>query len=90
MTSLRFRTPVAAAAIALMLVPAFAYAQADAPVKKEIPGGRQRVAPRPAEEPSQLSGVPVDNTLGAPPSMHGFGPLSGNPLLGGFTPVKVN
>jgi hypothetical protein len=89
MTCLNIRTRVAAVAIALALVPAFAYAEGDTPAKKEIAGGRQRLNPRPAEEPSQLSGVPTDTTLAPAPSMHGFGPLSGNPLLGGFVPLKA-
>jgi hypothetical protein len=89
MTCLNISTRVAAVAIALALVPAFAYAEGDSPAKKENPGGRQRLNPRTADEPSQLSGVPTDTTLAAAPTMHGFGPMSGNPLLGGFTPLKA-
>jgi hypothetical protein len=89
MTCLNFSTRVAAVAIALALVPAFAYAEGDAPAKKEIPGGRSRLAPRAGEETSQLSGVPTDATLPPAPSMLGFGPMSGNPLLGGLAPVKA-
>ena len=90
MTSLRFRTPVAAAAIALALVPAFAYAQADTPVKKEVPGGRSRLNPKTGDDVSELAGTPTDSTLPPAPSMHGFGPMSGNPLLGAFMPIKSN
>jgi hypothetical protein len=91
MPSLRFRTPVAAAAIALAFVPGFAYAQADTPAKKEVPGGRSRLNPKTGDDVSQLAGTPTDGMPPPAPSMHGFGPMSGNPLLAlGIAPIKSN
>ena len=88
MTCLQIRTRILATAIALVLVPAFAYAEADVPAKKEAPGGRQRLNPRAGDEGSQLSGVPGDTTIAAAPTLHGFGPMSGNPLFGAGLPLK--
>ena len=87
MTCLRIRTRILATAIALVLVPAFAYAEGDDLAKKDAPAGRQRLNPRPAEG-SQLSGVPGDATIAAAPTLHGFGPMSGNPLFGAAMPLK--
>lgn len=89
MTCLRISTRILATAIALVLVPAFAYAEGETLAKKDAPAGRQRLTPR-ADEGSQLSGVPGDSTttLAAAPSLHGFGPMSGNPLFGAGLPLK--
>ena len=89
MACLRIRTRILAAAVALVLMPAFAHAENDDLAKKDAPAGRQRLNPRPAEG-SQLSGIPGDNTptLAAAPSLHGFGPMSGNPLFGAAMPLK--
>jgi hypothetical protein len=88
MTCLRIRTRILATAVALVLLPAFAYAEGDALAKKDAPAGRQRVNPR-VDEGSQLSGTPGDTpTLAAAPTLHGFGPMSGNPLFGGGLPLK--
>jgi hypothetical protein len=35
-----------------------------------------------------LSGVPGDATIAAAPTLHGFGPMSGNPLFGAAMPLK--
>ena len=88
MTCLQIRTRILATAIALVLVPAFAYAETDVPVRKEVPGGRQRLNPKGAEEASALSGTPGDATLAPAPTLHGFGPMSGNPLFGAGLPLK--
>ena len=89
MACLRIGTRILAAAIALVLVPAFAYAEGDALAKKDAPAGRQRLNPR-VDEGSQLSGVPGDSTttIAAAPTLHGFGPMSGNPLFGAGLPLK--
>ena len=88
MTCLQIRTRILAAAVALVLIPAFAHAETDDLAKKDAPAGRQRLNPRPAEG-SQLSGVPGDTaTTAAAPSMLGFGPMSGNPLFGAAVPLK--
>jgi hypothetical protein len=82
MTSLQTRSRLLTAALVLAVLPTFAHAEDDTVTKKEIPGGRQRIAPRPAQESSELRGVPAgDNGAMPPPSMHGFGPMSGNPLF---------
>ena len=89
MACLQIRTRILAAAVALVLMPAFAHAETDDLAKKDAPAGRQRLNPRPANEGSQLSGVPGDTaTLAPAPSMHGFGPMSGNPLFGAAVPLK--
>ena len=88
MTCLQIRTRILATAIALVLVPAFAYAETDAPAKKEVPGGRQRLNPRGADDAPALSGTPGDATIAAAPTLHGFGPMSGNPLFGAGLPLK--
>ena len=88
MTRLHIRM-LLTAAVAVVLVPAFAYAEADTPAKKEIAGGRQRLNPRTGDDVSQLSGTPVDAVTPMPQSsMLGFGPMSGNPLFGGGLPLK--
>ena len=88
MTRLQIRTRILAAAVALVLMPAFAHAETDDLAKKDAPAGRQRLNPRPADG-SQLSGTPGDTaTLAPAPSLHGFGPMSGNPLFGAAMPVK--
>src|SRR5476649_2755348 len=75
MASLQIGTRILAAAVALVLIPAFAYAETDDLAKKDAPAGRQRLNPRPAEG-SQLSGIPGDTpTLVAAPTLHGFGPM---------------
>ena len=89
MACLRIRTRILATAVALVLIPAFAHAEGDALAKKDAPAGRQRHNPRPADEGSQLSGSPGDTaTLAPAPSLHGFGPMSGNPLFGAAVPFK--
>lgn len=89
MTCLQIRTRILAAAVALVLMPAFAHAETDAPTKKDAPAGRQRLNPRTGDEGSQLSGIPGDTgTVAAAPSLHGFGPMSGNPLFGAGLPLK--
>jgi hypothetical protein len=89
MASLQIRTRILAAAVALVLMPAFAHAETDELAKKDAPAGRQRLNPRPAAEGSQLSGTPGDTaTLAPAPSLHGFGPMSGNPLFGAGVPLK--
>ena len=88
MACLHSRTRLLAAAVALVLMPAFAYAETDTPTKKDAPAGRQRLNPRTGDE-AQLSGIPGDTaTLAAAPSLHGFGPISGNPLFGAAVPLK--
>ncbi|MEI6203268.1 MAG: hypothetical protein WCP68_15065 [Enhydrobacter sp.] len=89
MTRLQIGTRILATAVALVLVPAFAYAEGDELAKKDAPAGRQRLNPRPADGGSQLSGTPGDTpTLAAAPTLHGFGPMSGNPLFGTAMPLK--
>ena len=89
MTRLQIRTRILAAAVALVLMPAFAHAETDDLAKKDAPAGRQRLNPKTGDEVSQLSGVPGDTaTIAAAPSMLGFGPMSGNPLFGAALPVK--
>jgi hypothetical protein len=88
MANLQIRTRILAAAVALVLIPVFAHAESDDLAKKDAPAGRQRLNPRPADGGSQLSGVPGDNTIAAAPTLHGFGPMSGNPLFGAALPVK--
>jgi hypothetical protein len=84
MMGLRIGTFVAASAIALIAVPAFAQAQLDDVVlKKEIPGGRQRLSPRPVGESESaplLMGVPSHANIVSTPA--GFGPMPGGPLSG--------
>ena len=88
MTCLHIRTRILAAAIALALVPAFAYAEGDALSKKDAPAGRSRLNPR-TEDGSALAGTPMDTATATPaPAMLGFGPMMGNPLLGSAVPVK--
>ena len=89
MARLQIGTRILAAAVALVLMPAFAHAETDDLAKKDAaPAGRQRLNPRPAEG-SQLSGTPGDTpTLAAAPTLHGFGPMSGNPLFGTAMPLK--
>jgi hypothetical protein len=90
MTSLQIRTRFLTAALVLAVMPTVAWAEDDTVTKKEIPGGRQRIAPRPAQEGAELAGVPAgDNSAMPPPSMHGFGPMSGNPLFIAL-PMKAN
>jgi hypothetical protein len=89
MACLRIRTRILATVVALVLMPAFAHAETDDLAKKDAPTGRQRLNPRPADEGSQLSGIPGDTpTLAAAPTLHGFGPMSGNPLFGAAMPLK--
>ena len=89
MTCLHISTRILAAAVALVLMPAFAHAETDDLAKKDAPAGRQRLNPRPGVEGSQLSGVPGDTaTLAPAPSMLGFGPMTGNPLFGAAMPLK--
>ena len=89
MAYLRISTRILATAVALVLMPAFAHAETDDLAKKDAPAGRQRLNPRPADGGSQLSGTPGDTpTLGAAPTLHGFGPMSGNPLFGSGLPLK--
>jgi hypothetical protein len=89
MACLQIGTRILAAAVALVLMPAFAHAEGDALAKKDAPAGRQRLNPRPAEEGPPLSGIPGDTaTLAPAPSLHGFGPMSGNPLFGAGLPLK--
>ena len=89
MTRLQIGTRMLATAVALVLISAFAHAEGDALAKKDAPAGRQRLNPRPADEGSQLSGVPSDTTtMAAAPSMLGFGPMTGNPLFGAAMPLK--
>ena len=88
MTRLQIRT-LLAAVVALLLMPAFAHAETDDLAKKDAPAGRQRLNPRAGDGGSQLSGVPGDTaTLAAAPSLHGFGPMTGNPLFGAGLPLK--
>jgi hypothetical protein len=88
MACLHISTRILAAAVALVLMPAFAHAETDDLAKKDAPAGRQRLNPRPADG-SQLSGTPGDTpTLAAAPTLHGFGPMSGNPLFGAGLPLK--
>ena len=87
MTRLHIRM-LLTAAVAVVMVPAFAYAEAVTPAKKETAGGRQRLNPKASDEVSQLSGTPVDSSPMPQPSMLGFGPMSGNPLFGGGLPLK--
>lgn len=88
MACLQIGTRILAAAVALVLVPAFAHAEADVPAKKDAPAGRQRLNPRAAEDGPQLSGVPGDTTVAPAGSLHGFGPMTGNPLFGSGVPLK--
>ena len=89
MTRLQIGTRILAAGVALVLMPAFAHAETDDLAKKDAPAGRQRLNPRPADGGSQLSGIPGDTaTIAAAPTLHGFGPMSGNPLFGAAMPVK--
>ena len=89
MTRLQIRTRILAAAVALVLMPAFAHAEGDELTKKDAaPAGRQRLNPRTGDEVSQLPGVPADSTIAAAPTLHGFGPMGGNPLFGAAMPVK--
>ena len=89
MVRLQIGTRMLAAGVALVLMPAFAYAEGDALTKKDAPAGRQRLNPKTGDEVSQLSGVPSDTaTLAPAPTMLGFGPMSGNPLFGAGVPVK--
>ena len=88
MACLHISTRILAAVVALVLMPAFAYAETDDLAKKDAPAGRQRLNPRPADG-SQLSGTPGDTaTLAPAPTLHGFGPMSGNPLFGAAMPLK--
>jgi hypothetical protein len=88
MTRLQIRTRILATAVALLLMPAFAHAEGDELTKKDAaPAGRQRLNPRTAEG-SQLSGVPADTAIAAAPTLHGFGPMGGNPLFGAAMPLK--
>ena len=89
MACLRTRTRILATTVALVLIPSFAHAEGDALAKKDAPAGRQRLNPRTGDEGPQLSGIPGDTaTLAAAPSLHGFGPMSGNPLFGAAMPLK--
>ena len=88
MACLQIRTRILAAAVALVLMPAFAHAEGDALAKKDAPAGRQRINPKTGDEVSQLGGVPVDSAPMPQSSMHGFGPMSGNPLFGAALPLK--
>ena len=89
MAYLHISTRILATAVALVLMPAFAHAEGDALAKKDAPAGRQRLNPKTVEEGSQLSGIPGDTgTIAAAPSLHGFGPMSGNPLFGAARPMK--
>ena len=88
MACLHISTRILAAAVALVLMPAFAQAEGDALAKKDAPAGRQRLNPKTGDEVSQLSGVPVDAAPMPQASMHGFGPMGGNPLFGAGLPLK--
>ena len=83
MTRLRIGTSllVSATLLALAAAPAFAQTDTESLTKKDAPTGRQRLTPRTAEGQPLLAGVPgYDNTMPSG-SLHGFGPMTGNPLL---------
>jgi hypothetical protein len=84
MNCLRIRTGLLVSSLLLGLAVAPALAQSsdsEALTKKDAPTGRQRLAPRVAEEGPQLMGVPGHDNVSSAGSLHGFGPMSGNPLF---------
>jgi len=90
MNCLRISTRLLVSSVVLCLAVAPAFAQpadTEALAKKDAPTGRQRLTPRAAEGP-QLMGVPGYDTVTPAGSLHGFGPMSGNPLFAAQPPIK--
>jgi hypothetical protein len=91
MNCLRIRTGLLVSSMILGLAVAPAFAQtsdAEALTKKDAPTGRQRLTPRAAEDAPQLMGVPGYDNVSSAGSLHGFGPMSGNPLFAAQPPIK--
>jgi hypothetical protein len=91
MNCLRIRTGllVSSALLGLAVAPAFAQpADTEALAKKDAPTGRQRLTPRAPEDGPPLMGVPGYDNVTSAGSLHGFGPMSGNPLFAAQPPIK--
>jgi hypothetical protein len=90
MNFLRIRTGLLVSSVILGLAAAPAFAQSsdtETLTKKDAPTGRQRLTPRAAEDGPQLLGVPGYDNVASAGSLHGFGPMSGNPLFAA-PPIK--